>query len=92
MGMRRGYICKECGKKFEANVGSSMTFHLLHCNACGEEKNVDKDEFGDKKMVEALLTACKCGGRYKFSAALRCPKCKSIELEYNPNGFITMYD
>jgi hypothetical protein len=31
--------------------------------------------------LEAYAGGCECGGRYRFGAPLRCPRCRSTEVE-----------
>jgi len=40
---------------------------------------ITEDEYHLK--IEKLLGKCKCGGQYSFDAPIRCPECKSIEIE-----------
>lgn len=47
MGSQYGVICKDCGKKSMVSKGGGFTFHLLHCNKCGDEKEISFDELGD---------------------------------------------
>ncbi len=42
--------------------------------------------------VETSLKRHNCGGRFRFDAPPRCPKCRSTELEPDPDGSVTMYD
>ncbi len=40
--------------------------------------------------VEKKLRKCRCGGRYRFDALGRCPKCRSTE--WDPSGGSCCYD
>jgi len=42
--------------------------------------------------IEESLKRHNCGGRFRFSAPPRCPKCRSVELEPDPDGVTEMYD
>jgi hypothetical protein len=33
------------------------------------------------QAVEQLTGACQCGGRFKFDAPIRCPQCRSSQVE-----------
>lgn len=33
------------------------------------------------QAVEAMVGACACGGRFQFGAPVRCPECRSPEVE-----------
>jgi predicted Zn-ribbon and HTH transcriptional regulator len=39
-------------------------------------------------IVEDMAGSCKCGGKYKFDAPPRCPKCKSDEFEDTKEDFV----
>jgi hypothetical protein len=36
--------------------------------------------------VEDIAGACKCGGRFRFEAPVRCPECRSTEIEEGEFG------
>jgi hypothetical protein len=40
-----------------------------------------------QQRVEATLPACACGGRYRFNAPSRCPKCRSDDHRKDPTGW-----
>ena len=42
--------------------------------------------------VEAFLGKHRCGGRFRFDAPPRCPKCRSIDIKYDEGGPTIMYD
>ena len=42
--------------------------------------------------VENSLEPHDCGGRFRFDAPPRCPKCRSTEMELDPHGQEIMYD
>ncbi|SRR6266498_855525 len=42
--------------------------------------------------IESPLKRHKCGGRFQFDASPRCPKCRSTELEPDPDGPMILYD
>lgn len=43
-------------------------------------------------VIEGRLKRHKCGGQFRFDAPPRCPKCRSTELESDPDGPNIMYD
>jgi len=47
MGQKYFATCNSCGTKFAMNIGGGFIFHLLHCNLCGEEKEIGFDELGE---------------------------------------------
>ena len=88
--------CKECGLEFDVNDGGGFLVRQLRCEVCGREKLVGLDEIeqAHKALMERLITEeeyqlkveekagrCKCGGHHRFNAPIRCPKCKSTEIE-----------
>ena len=58
MGIERGVVCSECGESFTVSEGGGFIFHLLHCEACGEEKSVGFAELGGlhERYVKGLDT------------------------------------
>jgi hypothetical protein len=34
-----------------------------------------------RQEVEAIVGSCPCGGRFRFNAPVRCPKCRSTDFE-----------
>ena len=56
MGSRYEVICKECGKKYDANYGGGFSTHLLHCDKCGKEKWIGFRDLGEihLKYVKGL--------------------------------------
>lgn len=40
-----------------------------------------------QQRVEATLPACECGGRFRFGAPSRCPKCRSADHRKDPLGW-----
>ena len=43
-------------------------------------------------QIENNLDSCRCGGRFKFDAPQRCPKCRSTKLLADKNGDFVLYD
>ncbi|MFH1743624.1 MAG: hypothetical protein ABIH23_31860 [bacterium] len=39
--------CLKCGEEFSVNEGGGFSFHLLHCDRCGKEKDVTFEELGE---------------------------------------------
>jgi len=96
MGSTVAAICIDCGHKFEANIGGGMTFELLRCNLCGKTREVAIVDILKKKaseeyykefnvVLEKYWGDCKCGGKFKTKAPIRCPKCKSKNIEQGEN-------
>jgi hypothetical protein len=42
--------------------------------------------------IERSLKRHRCGGRFRFDAPPRCPKCRSTELEPDPDGPMILHD
>ena len=90
--MGHGYdaICKGCGTKFEVNEGSGMIAMPFHCDRCGKEWWW---QFGPGGPTgEANPPRCECGGTFTMDAPPRCPNCRSLELERDPDGTSKIYD
>jgi hypothetical protein len=67
-------------------VSSNIDRHIQE-NYPGE--SMSEEEY--HTAVEQIAGGCGCGGSYKFDAPPRCPKCRSAELEYDPQPS-TFYD
>jgi predicted Zn-ribbon and HTH transcriptional regulator len=50
--MGHGYeaACRDCGHRFHANEGGGFSFHLLHCDTCGTEKDLSFEEIGEPHL------------------------------------------
>ena len=91
--MSRGWIarCKSCAEEFQSYEGPSMVWWPLRCDQCGKERRVALSvlwkmgwDWGDEQSnaaIEKRLKRCTCGGRHRFEAPVRCPKCKSTDIE-----------
>ena len=96
MGFICDCICKDCGAKCRITEEDSFFYHDLHCDKCGGYRSVlieevyayfekldldllDKNRYN--RLVEEFAGKCKCGGNYTFHFLLRCPKCRSTNLE-----------
>lgn len=91
--MGRGYqaICKECATTVEVHDGPGMSAIPLRCDRCGAEWWWEYP-LGGPMGQEPDSPACECGGRFSTSAPPRCPKCRSTNLERDPDGYELMYD
>ncbi|NPV50676.1 MAG: hypothetical protein HPY60_05705 [Candidatus Methanofastidiosum sp.] len=130
MGCSYNVICKKCGAEYRISSGGGFTFHKLHCDRCGMEKDIFFMELGDlhngylkglkvpycmatakhdkfvqenytgeviykeqyHREIEKYAGNCECGGKYKFNAPTRCPKCGAAESEPALDEGIIMYD
>lgn len=107
MGRKFMARCKKCGEKFMVREGGGRNFYLLHCDTCGQEKEISQRELDENisltnnkelsydEKVENYAGKCKDGGQYKINAKARCPKCKSDEYGYaekNGQVEIEFYD
>lgn len=91
MGYGYDVICKECGTKSQVSEGSGMIAMPFHCDRCGQEWWWEFGE-GGPMGKEANPPPCSCGGTFKSDAPPRCPKCRSAELERDPDGMSMIYD
>ncbi|SDY61865.1 hypothetical protein [Tindallia californiensis] len=84
--------CKKCGEIFNVREGGGKDSVLLHCDTCGKEKLLTKNDL-DKNVplidqsgisyherIEAYAGECR-GGKYRIKAKARCPICNSDEYE-----------
>lgn len=47
MGSAAEVICQQCAHRFIIRVGGGFFFHLLHCDRCGNEREVPFGEIGE---------------------------------------------
>lgn len=96
MGSSMNGACLDCCHHFDFRDGGGFSFELLRCELCGAEKffsiNIiskllNDHDFEDKNCV---LGTCKCGGKYRWGAPVRCPKCRSTNIK-SSEGFM-LYD
>lgn len=81
MGSEYGAICNSCGTKFLVRSGPSKISQVLHCDRCGKEHWISLIDHGlscdNEEELKQLAGACKCGGKFKVNAFVRCSRCKS---------------
>ena len=96
MGSEYGVICNSCGTKFLVRCGPSKISQVLHCDRCGKERWISLIDHGlsynEEEKVEQLAGVCKCGGKFKVNAFVRCPRCKSSDWRGDPEGRVIRYD
>ena len=75
-------ICRECCRKFAANVGGGFFFIQVRCEACGKTKQVPFEERGEAGRIRAEgFGKCRCGGDLSEGARVRCPFCRSEDVD-----------
>lgn len=80
MGTHRMMTCGCCGTHGEFTTGSgTMLEELFHCDSCGEEKWVERNEFQIPLLSESE-SRCSCGGTFTTKAPPRCSTCYSTYL------------
>jgi hypothetical protein len=42
--------CRDCGKPFRSAEGGGFSFHLLHCDTCGDPKALSFEEIGEPHL------------------------------------------
>lgn len=100
--------CDKCGKLKSVSFGELGEIHLRflkglkvpYCVATmGYDKYVQEHYPRDpiteseyNRLTEEFAGKCECGGIYTFDAKPRCPKCRSVESEEDPNGKFILYD
>ena len=89
--------CDRCGKTKSISFDKLGDLHLRYVkgldvpysSASWEfDKSVQRNYPGEPiseaeyhQEIEKLLHKCRCGGRYRFDAPPRCPRCRSPEVE-----------
>ncbi len=86
MGRHCDVICSGCGHRYTARWGGTFLTDLLHCEECGAELTLDRQEMPGCADAESVAQACTCGGRFTTAALPRCPACGSLEHEDDPKG------
>ncbi len=85
-----------------------MTFHFLLCDACGAGRHVsfydDLTEYDGKwpqnpgedprydEYVELIAGHCACGGQFTFDALIRCPRCRSTDVDWDKDNPSVLID
>lgn len=81
-------------------IGPLFTAHVYRCEACGASKVVSIDEIPEgkrrtwsfweltRRQLRSILGSCACGGAFGPSAPVRCPICRSADVDPygNPDG------
>ena len=89
--------CDKCGKAKSIGFDKLGDLHVRYvkglpgpyCIASAQhdraiQKNASVKPISEKeyhKGAEVKAGKCRCGGRYRFDAPPRCPKCRSTKLE-----------
>ena len=94
MGASHQAACRACGHTFSARIGGGWNFILVRCTECGRSKTLDRpaQPQPDNAATGPANTAnhpannktpgrCQCGGEYTEDAPVRCPQCKSTDIE-----------
>jgi hypothetical protein len=100
--------CDKCGgDKFisfdelgDVHLGYLKGLSGPYCVATSEHDKYVRENYPGESLteeeyhqeVENIAGKCKCGGRYKFNAPPRCPKCKSTNIVHDPDGELIWYD
>jgi len=106
MGMTYNATCRNCGNTFTSRYGGGFSFVDVRCDKCGKEKTapnkvlnmlclvINEDKFKINEEInleiEAAIGRCECGGRFSINAPVRCPQCKSTDIEEGPG--VILYD
>jgi predicted Zn-ribbon and HTH transcriptional regulator len=89
--------CDKCGKTRSIDFDKIGEPHLgfikgldgPYCMATADsDRNIQKNYLGEplteseyRATVEKMVGKCRCGGKYRFAAPPRCPKCRSPRIE-----------
>jgi hypothetical protein len=98
--------CDQCGKDKSISFDKLGDLHLRYVKGLDVpyssfswelDKSIQRNYPGEPiseadyyKEIEKLIRKCRCGGRYRFDAPPRCPKCRSTDFEQGPMG--VLYD
>ncbi len=98
--------CDRCGKEKAVSFEDLGDLHLRYLKGLGmsysvasaehdkyvqehySEQSTSEVEYHD--AIEKTLRKCRCGGRYRFDAPPRCPKCRCPNIE--EKGITVCYD
>jgi Zn finger protein HypA/HybF involved in hydrogenase expression len=92
--------CDRCGKGKSISFDKIGELHLRYVKGLDMPYSTvtwDSDRFIQEtytgepiseaeyhQEIEKLTRKCRCGGRYRFDAPPRCPKCRSTDIEQDP--------
>lgn len=107
MGMMVSPACRECGHRWTGEIiGPTFYVGRYRCDTCGDCREVTASDLVSDRLrrrgpwmltreeLEEVLGRCACGGTFDADAPVRCPECKSadVDLYGNPDGLILMVD
>jgi hypothetical protein len=94
MGLLVQTTCRICSTVASQVDGPLMSGYRPRCVACGEARLVTPEQLGDdpghtprERQVTVLAGPCSCGRRFTLEAPLRCPRCRSSEIDVEHEGF-----
>ena len=76
--------CRRCGESGYQMDGPLMSGYQPRCEECGQTRLVPWQT--DRQSVTEAAGTCDCGGRFTTDAPLRCPSCRSTELDVEHEG------
>ncbi len=77
MGQQKQGKCRQCNHKFTFDTGGGYYFDIMHCDRCGKSKSISKEKQSESKNYGK----CRCRGSYTKDAPIRCPNCRSDDIE-----------
>ena len=82
MGQSRPIICNDCGNHWVHIDGSGFRSAVYYCDLCANRKSLFQDRINKMAFLNpANLKQCECGGSFAMNSTIRCPECKSTDLE-----------
>jgi hypothetical protein len=100
--------CDTCGTERNIGFNEIGEPHLRYlkglegpyCGISSEHDQYVRENYPGEPMtmeeyhqaVEELCGKCNCGGRYRFEAPPRCPKCRREYLKTGREGIVVFYD
>lgn len=92
--------CQACGHSWSGELlGGTRMAGKYRCTRCGAARNVTSDDLAtagltgiasiwdmSRRHARKVLGRCSCGGPYDHRAPVRCPNCRSADLELTDLG------
>jgi transposase-like protein len=81
-GQSRPIVCNDCGNHWTHIDGSGFRSAIYYCDLCANRKSLFQDRTNNLGFLNPEnINPCKCGGSFTMNATIRCPQCKSTDLE-----------
>ena len=93
--------CDKCGKEKSVGFRELIDLHNRSLAAPNSKANAAPGRYIPENTpgppltegeTETLIRKHRCGGRFRFDAPPRCPKCRSTDIDLDERGPTVMYD